>query len=74
MTASTPPPIDPSLHQNPELFPDFFRHVGQVRAIRRLRPDPVPGEMIEQILEAGVQAPSGQNQQPWKFLVLQDKP
>ena len=74
MTGPTPPPVGPSTHQKPELFPDFFKHVGQVRAIRRLRPDPVPRGMLEQVLQAGVQAPSGQNQQPWKFLVLEDKP
>ena len=74
MTASPSSPFDPGVDSGPELFPDFFKHVGQVRAIRRLRPDPVPRKMLEQVLQAGVQAPSGQNQQPWKFLVLEDKP
>lgn len=51
--------------------PGFFDLVGNVRAMRRLKPDPVPRELIERVLEAGVQAPSGQNTQPWAFLVLE---
>jgi nitroreductase len=43
-----------------------------MRAMRRLKPDPVPIEMIRKILEAGTQAPSGQNIQGWAFVVLQD--
>ena len=54
-----------------ERNPGFFDLVGNVRAMRRLKPDPIPPELIEQVLEAGVQAPSGQNTQPWSFLVLQ---
>jgi len=43
------------------------------RSIRRYRPDPVPDELIEQILEAGRWAPSASNRQPWTFIVVQDK-
>jgi nitroreductase len=43
------------------------------RSIRRYRPDPVPDEMIEQLLEAGRWAPSASNRQPWTFIVIQDK-
>ncbi|HEY73709.1 MAG: hypothetical protein B6I35_09905 [Anaerolineaceae bacterium 4572_32.2] len=42
------------------------------RSIRRYRPDPVPDEMIEQLLEAGRWAPSASNRQPWVFVVVQD--
>lgn len=50
----------------------FFDLVGSVRAMRKLKPDPVPIEMIWKVLNVGVQAPSGQNKQPWKFLLIQD--
>jgi len=40
--------------------------------MRRLKPDPVPNEMIRKILEAGVCAPSGGNMQRWRFLVIRD--
>ena len=50
--------------------PRFFDLVGQVRAMRRLKPDPVPQDLLMKVLNAGVQAPSGMNSQPWSFLVL----
>jgi nitroreductase len=43
------------------------------RSIRRYRPDPVPEEMVEQLLEAGRWAPSASNRQPWAFIVVQDE-
>jgi nitroreductase len=43
------------------------------RSIRRYRPDPVPDEMIEQLLEAGRWAPSASNRQPWTFIVVRDE-
>jgi nitroreductase len=43
------------------------------RSIRRYRPDPVPDEMLEQILEAGRLAPSASNRQPWHFVVVRDQ-
>ncbi|PZC45681.1 MAG: Nitroreductase [Chloroflexi bacterium] len=42
------------------------------RAIRRFKPDPVPQEAIERILEAAVRAPSGGNRQSWSFIVIRD--
>ena len=52
--------------------PPFFDLVGQVRAMRRLKPDPVPLETLRKVLEAGVQASSGMNTQPWAFLVISE--
>jgi nitroreductase len=43
------------------------------RSIRRYRPDPVPDEMVEQLLEAGQWAPSASNRQPWAFIVVRDE-
>jgi nitroreductase len=43
------------------------------RSVRRYLPDPVPDEMLQQILEAGRWAPSANNQQPWAFIVVQDE-
>ena len=51
----------------------FFDLVGNVRAMRRLKPDPVPLELIRRVLRAGVQAPSGQNTQPWAFVLLSER-
>jgi nitroreductase len=43
------------------------------RSIRRYRPEPVPDEMVEQLLEAGQWAPSASNRQPWQFVVVRDE-
>jgi nitroreductase len=40
------------------------------RAIRRLRPDPVPAALIRKVCEAGTYAPSGGNRQPWSFVAV----
>ena len=52
--------------------PRFFDLVGNVRAMRRLKPDSVPDDLLWKVLEAGVQAPSGMNSQPWAFVVIRD--
>lgn len=43
------------------------------RSIRRFQHRPVPRELIERVLEATTQAPSGKNMQPWRFVVV-DRP
>ncbi len=48
----------------------FFDLVGNVRAMRRIKTDPVPISLIMKVLNAGVKAPSGQNLQPWKFVLI----
>ena len=52
--------------------PGFFDLVGNMRAMRRLKPDPVPHDLLMKVLGAGVKAPSGMNSQPWSFLVLRE--
>ena len=42
--------------------------IRTTRAIRRLKPDPVPRELIRTVCEAGTFAPSGGNRQPWFFI------
>ena len=42
------------------------------RSIRRYRPEPIPEDDFKQILEAGHQAPSAANRQPWHFVVVGD--
>jgi nitroreductase len=43
------------------------------RSIRRYRSDPVPDDMIEQLLQAGRWAPSASNRQPWHIIVIRDE-
>ncbi len=51
---------------------EFFDLVSNMRAMRRLKADPVPIDLIWKVLNAGVQAPSGQNTQPWKFVLVSE--
>ena len=51
---------------------DIFHVMHTMRAMRRLKPDPVPDALIRQVLDAAVCAPSGQNLQRWAFLVVDD--
>ncbi|MBN1430994.1 MAG: nitroreductase [Anaerolineae bacterium] len=41
------------------------------RSVRKFKHDPIPEEGIQTILKAATQAPSGKNQQPWRFIVVQ---
>jgi nitroreductase len=43
------------------------------RAIRRLKPDPVPDELICDLIELAIHAPSGSNAQGWEFIVVKDR-
>ncbi|MBY0400200.1 nitroreductase family protein, partial [Myxococcota bacterium] len=59
-----------------ELFGDdrprteLYEAIGTTRAIRRLRPDPIPEAVLDRVLRAATCAPSGGNAQPWRVLVL----
>jgi len=43
------------------------------RSVRKFKSTPVPQEHIEKILDTARTAPTSGNQQPWKFLVVQDR-
>ena len=51
---------------------DLYDALMTTRAMRRLSDEPVADEVIERILRAAVQAPSGGNIQPYQFLVVTD--
>jgi nitroreductase len=51
---------------------DLFETIETTRAMRRLKPDPVPDVLIRKILQAGVCAANGGNTQRWRFLVIKD--
>ncbi|MCU0482993.1 MAG: nitroreductase family protein [Chloroflexi bacterium] len=42
------------------------------RSIREYRAEPIPPEVVRRILEAAMHAPSGNNEQPWHFVVIDD--
>lgn len=43
------------------------------RSVRKFKSDSIPGDLIEKILEAGRWAPSGQNNQPWRFAIIRER-
>ncbi len=49
---------------------DFFEVIGTQRAMRHLKPDPVPPELVDRLLWAATRAPSGGNAQNWRFIVV----
>jgi nitroreductase len=51
-------------------FNGLLNLVKNTRSIRRFKPDPIPYEYIDKIIEVARWAPSGFNQQPWEFVVV----
>lgn len=52
---------------------DALEAIQTRRSIRRYKAQPVPEELITHLLEAAVAAPSAGNQQPWQFLIVDDR-
>lgn len=42
------------------------------RAIRRFKPDPIPDDVLEDIMQATIRAPNGGNNQQWRFILVKD--
>ena len=51
---------------------DFFDVVTTQRAMRRLKSDAVPNDILHKIMDAAICAPSGGNRQNWSFVVVRD--
>jgi nitroreductase len=49
-----------------------FEAIHTARALRKLKPDPVADEVIAQILDAAIRAPSAGNAQNWAFIVVRE--
>ncbi|WP_420628165.1 nitroreductase family protein [Candidatus Leptofilum sp.] len=49
---------------------DFIQLARSRRAIRRYRDQPVPPDLLNQLLETAAWSPSAHNRQPWRFAVL----
>jgi nitroreductase len=50
----------------------LFEAIYSTSGMVGVRPDPVEEEKIKRILDAAVRAPSGNNSQPWQFVVVRD--
>ena len=51
----------------------LFEAIYTARALRRLKPDPLPEDVLTKILDAAIRAPSAGNAQTWTFLVVRDR-
>jgi nitroreductase len=52
---------------------DIFEAIYKRRSIRKYKDAFVPQQVIEEILKAAMFAPSGMNEQPWQFIVIQER-
>ena len=53
--------------------PGLFATMYSARALRRFKPDPVPDDVLFQLMDAAIRAPSGQNAQDWRFILVRDR-
>lgn len=51
---------------------DVFEAMETCRAMRYLKPDPVPEELIRKLIHAATRASNPGNSQPWSFVVIRD--
>ncbi|NQT49020.1 MAG: nitroreductase family protein [Chloroflexi bacterium] len=52
---------------------DVLEAIRDRRSIRRYQSKPIPEDKLQQILEAGCWAPSANNDQPWRFVVVREE-
>lgn len=52
---------------------DTFDAIHHRRSIRKYDDRPVAEELVQKLLAAAMQAPSARNQQPWRFVVIDDR-
>ena len=51
----------------------LYGAMSTLRAVRRLKPDPIPDDVLQRILQAAAWAPSGGNVQPWRIVAVRDE-
>src|SRR4051812_30022257 len=57
-------------------MPDIslYEAMQTTRAVRKLRPDPIPDDVLRRVLTAATWGPSGGNRQAWRIVVVRDAP
>lgn len=51
---------------------DVYEAMRTTRAVRKLRPDPIPDDVLRRVLEAATWGPTGGNRQPWRVIAVRD--
>ncbi len=52
---------------------DLYEALYTTRAMRRVKPDPIPTDVVRAMLDAAVRSPSGGNSQNWRWLTVTDR-
>ena len=52
---------------------EVIEAIRKRRSVRSYESKPVPKDIIKMIIEAGNEAPSAMNSQPWRFVVFEDE-
>ena len=53
--------------------PGLFEIMYNMRSMRRLKPDPIPEEVLLRLIEAATRAPNGGNNQLWRWIIVRDR-
>lgn len=51
----------------------LYEAMSTLRAVRRLKPDPIPDAVMRRVLEAATWAPTGGNVQPWRIVLVRER-
>src|SRR5919202_3754075 len=51
---------------------DRIAFLRSLRAVRQFRPDPIPEQVVDDLLEVARWSGSSRNQQPWEFVVVRN--
>lgn len=51
---------------------EIYEAMSTLRAVRRLKPDPIPDDVLERVLRAATWAPTGGNHQSWRIIAVKD--
>ena len=52
---------------------ELYEAMSTLRAVRRLKPDPVPADVLERVMQAAAWAPTGGNVQPFRVIAVSDR-
>jgi nitroreductase len=58
---------------NTENAQNLVNFLKRLRAVRQFRPDPIPQEIVDAVLEVARWSGSASNRQPWEFVVIRNK-
>lgn len=52
---------------------EIYEAMSSLRAVRRLKPDPIPADVLDRVFQAAAWAPTGGNTQPFRIIAVSDR-